>query len=203
MLGSWKVVDLRVRWFCIWTRTVTHLHEQSPSPVSGKTTRDITITNSRGEILEQKTEAYIGEVWYTIARNRMAYNAEGKRIRSENLAGQVTTTAWNQYVCNPVEELISGAKLGGSGSVLAAGDMITWLYGDGGWMIASSRPYGRHRKPNSFLALLHDAADGEGHDRKNRSGQPEIAQTGVQAGMSYCINPTVSISSDPSGSTNP
>ena len=49
----------------------------------------------RGEILEQKTEAYIGEVWYTIARNRMTYNAEGKRIRSENLAGQVTTTAWD------------------------------------------------------------------------------------------------------------
>ena len=93
------------------------------------------------------------------------------------------------------DELISGAKLGGPGSIPAAGDTTTWLYGDGGWMIASSRPCGRHRKPNSFLALLHFAADGEGHDRKNRSGQPEIAQTGVQAGMSYCINPTVSISS--------
>ena len=67
-------------------------------------------------------------------------------------------------------------------------------------MIVSLRPCGRHRKPNSFFALLHFAADGEGHDRKNRSGQPEIAQIGVQAGMSYCINPTVSISSDPSGS---
>ena len=32
----------------IWVRTVTHLHEQSPSPVSGKTTRDITATNARG-----------------------------------------------------------------------------------------------------------------------------------------------------------
>ena len=36
-----------------WVRTVTHLHEQSPTPVSGKTTRDITTTNHRGEILEQ------------------------------------------------------------------------------------------------------------------------------------------------------
>ena len=152
-------------------------------------------TNARGETLEQKTEAYIGEVWYTIARNQMTYYEHGKRIRSENLAGQVATTAWNQYVCNPVGELVSGAKLGGPGSVPAAGDTTTWLYGDGGWMIASSRLCGRHRKPNSFLALLHFAADGEGHDRKNRSGQPEIAQTGVQAGMSYCINPTVSISS--------
>ena len=79
----------------LWVETVTHLHEQSPIPVSGKTTRDITTTNSRGEILEQKTDAYIVGVWYTIARNRMTYNAEGKRIRSENLAGQVTATAWD------------------------------------------------------------------------------------------------------------
>ena len=34
-------------------------------------------------------------MWYTIARNRMTYNAEGKRITSENLTGQVTTTAWD------------------------------------------------------------------------------------------------------------
>ena len=70
----------------------------------------------RGEILEQKTDEYIGEVWYTIARNQMTYNTTGKRITSEKLAGQVATTAWNQYVCNPVDELISGAKLGGPGS---------------------------------------------------------------------------------------
>ena len=48
--------------------------------------------------------------------------------------------------------------------------------------------HGRHQEPDSFLKVLHDAADGEGHDRKNRSGQSEIAQTGVQAGMSYYIN---------------
>ena len=129
----------------------------------------------RGEILEQKTEAYIGEVWYTIARNTMTYNPQGKRITSENLAGQVTTTAWNQYVCNPVDGLISGAKLGGPGSVPAAGDTTTWLYADGGWMIASSRLCGRHRRPNSFLALLHFAVDGEGHDRKNRSRKSDVA----------------------------
>ena len=32
------------------------------------------------------------------------------------------------------------------------------------------------------------------HDRKNRSGQSEVAQAGVQAGMSYYINATMSIS---------
>ena len=51
--------------------TVTHLHEQSPAPVSGKTTRDITLTNARGEISETRTEAFIDGIWYTIARNRM------------------------------------------------------------------------------------------------------------------------------------
>ena len=79
----------------------------------------------RGEILEQKTEAYIGEVWYTIARNRMTYNAEGKRITSENLAGQVTTTAWD--CCHKVSE------------VQPDGSTTTWDYDDEGRVIASSR----------------------------------------------------------------
>ena len=39
----------------IWNRTVTHLHEQSPAPVGGKTTRDITLTNVRGETVETRT----------------------------------------------------------------------------------------------------------------------------------------------------
>ncbi len=109
----------------IWTRTVTHLHEQSPAPVSGKTTRDITITNARGEILEQKTGAFIDGIWYTIARNRMTYNFEGKRITSENLAGQVTTTAWD--CCHKVSE------------VQPDGSTTTWDYDEEGRIIASSR----------------------------------------------------------------
>ena len=56
---------------------------------------------------------------------------------------------------------------------------------------------GRHQEPNPLFQVLPEAADGEGHDRKNRSGQSEIAQTGVQAGMSYYINNTMSIDSDP------
>ena len=50
---------------------------------------------------------------------------------------------------------------------------------------------GRHQEPNPLFQVLPEAADGEGHDRKNRSGQSEIAQTGVQAGMSYYINNTM------------
>lgn len=40
----------------------------------------------RGEIPEQKTDAYIGGVWYIIARNQMKYNSTGKQITFENLA---------------------------------------------------------------------------------------------------------------------
>ena len=109
----------------LWAETVTHLHEQSPSPVSGKTTRDITITNARGETAETRTEAYIDGIWYTIARNRMTYNLDGKRVRSENLAGQVTTTAWD--CCHKVSE------------VQPDGSTTTWDYDVEGRMIASSR----------------------------------------------------------------
>ena len=86
----------------------------------------------RGEILEEKTEAYIGEVWYTIARNTMTYNPQGKRITSENLAGQVTTTAWD--CCRKVSDV----------------------------------------KTN----------------RNNRPRQSDVAQAGVQAGISYCTDPS-------------
>ena len=46
---------------------------------------------------ETRTEAFIDGIWYTISRNRMTYNAEGKRTSLENLAGQVTTTAWDGW----------------------------------------------------------------------------------------------------------
>ena len=49
----------------------------------------------RGEIPEQKTDAYISGVWYTIARNQMKYNSTGKQRTFENLAGQLTSTAWD------------------------------------------------------------------------------------------------------------
>ena len=63
-------------------------------------------------------------------------------------------------------------------------------------MLSHDRPaYASRLLP--FLALLHDAAGGEGACRKNRSRQTDVAKAGVQACMRYCINKTVSISSDP------
>ena len=109
----------------LWTEIVTHLHEQSPAPVSGKTTRDITQTNARGEVAETRTEAYIDGVWHIIARERRTYNAEGKVVRRENLAGQVTTTEWD--CCHKISE------------TQPDGSTTTWDYDDDGRMIASSR----------------------------------------------------------------
>ena len=43
----------------------------------------------------------------------MTYNATGTRIRTENLAGQVTTTAWDYLDCIPVGELNSAVKEAG------------------------------------------------------------------------------------------
>ena len=109
----------------VWIEIVTHLHEQSSEPVSGKTTRDITLTNARGEVIETRTEVFIENVWHTIARERLTYNAEGKRIKSENLAGQITTTAWD--CCHKISE------------VQPDGSTTMWDYDDEGRMVASSR----------------------------------------------------------------
>ena len=109
----------------IWIETATHVHEQSPEPISGKTTRDITLTNVRGEVIETRKEAFIDGVWHIIARERLTYNAEGKRIATENLAGQVTTTAWD--CCHKISE------------VQPDGSTTMWDYDDEGRMIASSR----------------------------------------------------------------
>ena len=109
----------------VWTETATHLHEQSPEPVPGRTTRDVTATNRRGEILERKTEAFIGGMWYTIARDLMTYDTTGKRIRTENLAGQATTTAWD--CCHKVSE------------TRPDGSVTTWDYDDEDRLVASSR----------------------------------------------------------------
>ena len=109
----------------VWMETATHVHEQSPEPISGKTTRDITLTNARGEVIETRTESFIDGVWHIIARERLTYNAEGKRIKSESLAGQITTTAWD--CCHKISE------------VQPDGSTTMWDYDDEGRMIASSR----------------------------------------------------------------
>ncbi|MGN0855507.1 MAG: hypothetical protein ACI4R9_08315 [Kiritimatiellia bacterium] len=93
--------------------------------VSGKTMRDITMINRSGEVIEQKTEAFIDDSWYTLAGDRMTYNVTGKRIRTENLAGQATVTDWD--CCHKVSE------------TRPDGSTTTWDYDDEGRVVAASR----------------------------------------------------------------
>ena len=109
----------------LWTETVTHLHELSPAPVDGRTTRDVKVFNARGKVVEARTEALVDGMWHTIARDRRTYNLEGKVVRSEDLAGQVTTTEWD--CCHKVSEMKPD------------GSTTTWDYDADGRMVASSR----------------------------------------------------------------
>ncbi len=52
----------------------------------------------------------------------MTYNEQGKRTSLENLAGQVTTTAWDCSACTPVGELIPAAKNAKSAKLASAFD---------------------------------------------------------------------------------
>ena len=61
----------------------------------------------------------------------MTYNEQGKRITYENLAGQVKTTAWDQFACTPVGELIPAAKSAKSAE-------IAYGFGDIGNRLSSS-----------------------------------------------------------------
>ena len=54
----------------------------------------------------------------------MTYNADGKRTSLQNLAGQVTTTAWEQFACIPVGELVPAAKNAKSAKPASAFDNI-------------------------------------------------------------------------------
>ena len=78
-----------------------------------------------GDYAPTVTEAYIDGLWYAISRNRMTYNAEGKRTSLENLAGQVTTATWD--CCHKISE------------VQPDGSTTTWDYDMEGRVIASSR----------------------------------------------------------------
>ena len=41
---------------------------------------EIVNPDARGEILEERTEAFVDDAWHVIARERYTHNAEGKRI---------------------------------------------------------------------------------------------------------------------------
>ncbi len=75
----------------------------------------------------------------------MTYNSEGKRIRSENLAGQVTTSAWD--CCHKVSE------------TQPDGSTTTWDYDGEGRMIASSRLIPLDMTNVTWLTTCHEYDD--------------------------------------------
>lgn len=64
----------------LWVRTVTHLHEQSRAPVSGKTTRDTTITSALAVVVETRTEAYIGKLSPPLYATELSYSITSESI---------------------------------------------------------------------------------------------------------------------------
>ena len=84
----------------------------STDPVTGVFTTTATTADRRtvteaapnGYVLETRTETFAdgGQGWLTISRQAYTRNAEGKAIRTEDLAGRVTTAVWD--CCNKVSE---------------------------------------------------------------------------------------------------
>ena len=109
----------------VWTETVTHLHERATSPVEGRTTREVTRTNARGEEVEVRTDAFVGGAWRTVSRTLREFDAEGRCIRSEDLAGRATATEWD--CCRKVSETSPD------------GSIMTWDYDEEGRLVESAQ----------------------------------------------------------------
>ena len=69
-----------------WIETVTQLHEQAPEPVSGKTTRQSTIYDRLGNVVERNQEAFIDGAWHLIDRTVYEYDIEGHVIKETDFA---------------------------------------------------------------------------------------------------------------------
>ena len=91
---------------------VETVYSYATDPVTGVFTTTATTADRRtvteaapnGYVLETRTEALAdgGQGWLTISRQAYTRNAEGKAIRTEDLAGRVTTAVWD--CCNKVSE---------------------------------------------------------------------------------------------------
>ena len=106
---------------------MTQLHEQAPEPVSGKTTRQSTIYDRLGNVVERNQEAFIDGAWHLIDRTVYDYNLEGHVIKETDFAGRVTTTVWGGSCC------------GKSSMTLPDGTRFTYTYDDEGRLIAETK----------------------------------------------------------------
>ncbi|MGN0857149.1 MAG: hypothetical protein ACI4QJ_07100 [Candidatus Spyradenecus sp.] len=89
-----------------WIETVTSLHEEAPEPVSGKTTRQSTIYDRVGNVVERNQEAFIEGTWHLIDRTVYEYNAAGKVTKETDFAGRETVSVWGDACCGKVSETL-------------------------------------------------------------------------------------------------
>ena len=131
----------------VWTETVTHVREDAPEPVEGRTVREVTVTDALGRVPESRTEAFVGGAWRTVARERRAYDAAGRIVRTEDLAGRVTAAAWD--CCRKVSE------------TRPDGSAVTWDYDSEGRATEVSRLVARDAADVAWVSTRY-AYDGLG-----------------------------------------
>ncbi len=103
--GSLRVYDYRVE-DERWVETVTALHEQAPEPVSGRTTRSVTVYDRVGNVVERNQEAFIDGAWYLIDRTVYEYDIGGHVIKETDFAGRETVSVWGDACCGKVSETL-------------------------------------------------------------------------------------------------
>ncbi len=117
----------------------------------------------RREIQVQKTDAFICGMWYTVSREIMTYDSTGRRIRTENLAGETTAEAWD--CCHRVLK------------TRPDGSTTTWDYDDDGRLMSSSRliPLDMTNVASARTAYAYDAY-GNRTSRKVRTSAGETVE---------------------------
>ena len=58
--------------------------------------REVSVVNSRGENIQEKTEAFTGENWYTISEVNRQFDKYGKPTVETDLMGRSTMSQWRE-----------------------------------------------------------------------------------------------------------
>ena len=163
-----------------WIETVTQLHEQAPEPVSGKTTRQSTIYDRLGNVVERNQEAFIDGAWHLIDRITYEYDISGNLVKETDFAGRVTTTVWGGSCC------------GKSSMTLPDGTRFTYTYDDEGRLIAETKldpiPCTTHFEYDALGRVMKTWKDGLNPETTvyDIFGQV-ISQTDVRGGVTQTV----------------
>ena len=88
-----------------WIETTIHVHELAPEPRPFHTTRDVSVSDRRGNMVRTATELLVENgCWEAIEAVENEYDLEGNLICSTDLAGRTTTSEWGGYCCGKTSE---------------------------------------------------------------------------------------------------